>query len=115
MRQRKILGTQLIMAIIAIVIGLKLKIEKSEYGNLVIVLGAVGLMVLYIFRFSRKKVKNYIDYIRLVTILVCGMNGLVIGIRYLQRSWLGDFALSLGKFALVVWLLSELFHLFRKK
>ncbi|MGB0524470.1 MAG: hypothetical protein ACPGJS_15975 [Flammeovirgaceae bacterium] len=115
MKQRKILGTQLVMAIIAIVIGLKMKIERAEYASVVVLLGFAALMILYFVRFLDKKIKRPLDYIRLITIMLCGINGLALGWKFLRESAFEYYALWALKGMLVVWLLAEVFYLFRKK
>lgn len=115
MRRRKILGTQLLMAMGAIIIGLKMKIEHVDYANLVIVLGFAGLMVLYPFRYLAKREKKDVDRVRLTLILLCGINGMALGWEGLRKSFIGDYGPVVLKVFVGVWVIVELLHRYRRK
>ena len=75
--EAKILTIPLRISIVALIVGAAFKIMHWPYANVISVSSFASIAILYCFRFGNKKVKNFIDYIKLILVTAWSINGIL--------------------------------------
>jgi len=118
MRRRKVLGRQIVMALIMALVGMVVKKQNSEYAEYAWILVALGfslVMALYGVRFWKKKSKILTDYTRLSFVIVASAVGLVLSFRLIRRiSWEHPFVI-IALAVTGIWMITEMLPTNKKR
>lgn len=108
--QKKFLTLHIRVAILVLLLGMVLKaLQYSLMGTIGILLGFLGISLLYFLRFQKKEVKGSIAYIKLVLVLFWCLNGIFV-VLHLP---FGEIFKIISMVAFVFWCAMEGTHYFK--
>lgn len=82
-----------------IIIGALLKIlHWTSYDDYIIILGLIGIMIVYFFSFTKKPIKKRLDYLKLIWVIVSYTLGILSFLHLIKRDLteLGNYILWLA-------------------